>query len=80
MMIDASTSHAHTLMSRTARSCLQHILALEKRFVTNNFSFRFFTSMLGVVVVNAFFAHRHWNDRMVCAPSWLPLLVACYML
>lgn len=35
---------------------------MEKRFVTNNFSFRFFTSMLGFLVVNVFFAHRHWND------------------
>ena len=40
----------------------QAILALEKRFVTNNFSFRFFTSMLGILVTNAYFAHRYFND------------------
>ena len=40
----------------------QHILAMEKRFVTTNFSFRFFTSMLGTLFVNCFMAHRHWND------------------
>lgn len=41
----------------------QHILAMEKRLVTNNFSFRFFTTLLGMIGVNAFFAHRHrfWN-------------------
>lgn len=33
--------------------------------MTNNFSFRFFTSMLGMVVVNAFFAHRFLNDKQV---------------
>ena len=39
----------------------QHILAMEKRLVTNNFSFRFFTSMLGILVTNCFFAHRYFN-------------------
>jgi hypothetical protein len=40
----------------------QHLLAMEKRFITNNFSFRFFTSMLGTLVVNVFMAHRYFND------------------
>ena len=40
----------------------QQILAMEKRFVTNNFSFRFFTSMLGTLIVNVFMAHRYFND------------------
>ena len=40
----------------------QHILAMEKRLVTNNFSFRFFITLLAIVVVNAFFAHRYFND------------------
>ena len=40
----------------------QHILAMEKRFVTNCFAFRFFTSMLGFLAVNAFVAHRHFNN------------------
>lgn len=40
----------------------QHILAMEKRLVTNNFSFRFFTTVLGFIVVNAFLAHRYFND------------------
>ena len=40
----------------------QQILAMEKRFVTNNFAFRFFTSMLGTLVVNVFMAHRYFNE------------------
>ena len=40
----------------------QQILAMEKRFVTNNFSFGFFTSMLGTLIVNVFMAHRYFND------------------
>jgi len=43
----------------------QHILAMEKRFVTNNYSFRFFTSMLGTLFVNVFMAHRYFNDSKV---------------
>lgn len=42
----------------------QHILAMEKRLVTNNWSFRFFTTLLGMVVVNAFFAHRYFNNEL----------------
>jgi hypothetical protein len=40
----------------------QHILAMEKRLVTNNFNFRFFTTLLGMVAVDAFFALRYWKD------------------
>ena len=40
----------------------QHILAMEKCFITNNFSFRFFTSMLGTLVVNVFMALKYSND------------------
>ena len=42
----------------------QHLLAMEKRFVTTNFSFRFFTSMLGSLFVNVFMAHRYFNDSL----------------
>ena len=42
----------------------QHLLAMEKRFHTNNFSFRFFTTLLGTVAVNAFFAHRYFNSSV----------------
>ena len=42
----------------------QAILAMEKRFVTNNFSFRFFTSMLGTLIVNVFMAHKYLNDPL----------------
>ena len=36
----------------------QHILALEKRILTNSFSLRFGTTMHGMVFVNAFFGLR----------------------
>ena len=42
----------------------QAILAMEKRFVTNNVSFRFFTSMLGTLIVNVFMAHKYLNDPL----------------
>lgn len=42
----------------------QHILAMEKRFITNSFTFRFFTTMLGMLAVNAFFAHRYFNNAL----------------
>ena len=54
-------AHAHLCLL----CCVQAILAMEKRFVTNNFSFRFFTTMLGTVVTNAFSAHRYFNDPQV---------------
>ena len=41
----------------------QAILAMEKRLVTNNFNFRFFTTLLGMVAVDAFFALRYWKDQ-----------------
>ena len=56
------------LTVRLAVLYAQHILAMEKRFHTTNFAFRFFTSMLGFVVVNAFFAHRYWNNDKVTVP------------
>ena len=40
----------------------QFILALEKRLLTNSFSFRFGSSMHGVVFTDTFFAHRYFND------------------
>ena len=40
----------------------QHILAMEKRLVTTNWSFRFFTTLFGILVTNTFFAHRYWNN------------------
>ena len=40
----------------------QAILAMEKRFVTNRFNFRYFTTILGMIVTNSFFAHRHFNN------------------
>ena len=55
-------AHAVCLMPGVL-AAVQSILAMEKRFVSNNFSFRFFTSMLGFAVVNAFFAHRYFNDK-----------------
>ena len=42
----------------------QHILAMEKRLITNNYSFRFFTTMLGFVAVNAFFALRYFKNPL----------------
>ena len=42
----------------------QHLLAMEKRFHTNNFAFRYFTTMLGILTVNAFFAHRYFNNSL----------------
>ena len=42
----------------------QHLLAMEKRLVTTNWSFRFFTTLFGMVVVNAFFAHRYFNNEL----------------
>ena len=42
----------------------QAILAMEKRFVTNNFAFRFFTSMLGTLIVDVFMWHRFSNDPL----------------
>eukprot|EP00966_Prymnesium_polylepis_P200192 4639370-Prymnesium_polylepis.1 len=41
----------------------QHLLAMEKRFPTNNYSFRFFTTLLGMVVTNASFAYRYFKDE-----------------
>ena len=38
----------------------QHILAMEKRLPTNNYSFRFFTTMLGILFTTTFFAVRKW--------------------
>ena len=40
----------------------QFILAMEKRLVTTNFSFRFGTSMHGCVFTDAFFALRYFVD------------------
>ena len=57
-MLLRDAAFSHVLLLRVP----QHILAMEKRFVTANFSFRFFTSMLGFVVVNTFFAHRYFNN------------------
>lgn len=42
----------------------QHLLAMEKRFNTNTFAFRYFTTLLGMVAVNAFFAHRYFNSSV----------------
>ena len=55
----------------------QFILAMEKRFVTNNFSFRFFTSILGQLIVNAFFAHRYWNKTDADFKDELDRCAAC---
>ena len=38
------------------------MLALEKRFITNNFSFRIFSTMLGIYFTNIFFAYRFLKD------------------
>ena len=35
---------------------------MEKRFVTNAFGLRFFTTMFGCVDTNIFFAHRYYKD------------------
>ena len=37
---------------------------MEKRFVTNNFSFRLATTLIGMVFANAFFAHRYFNSEV----------------
>ena len=42
----------------------QHILAMEKRFVTSNFSFRLATTLMGMLFTNAFFAHRTFNSEV----------------
>ena len=57
----------------------QHLLAMEKRFVTTNFSFRFFTSMLGTLFVNVFMAHRHFNDSLADFRSELDKLSLALM-
>ena len=57
----------------------QHILAMEKRFVTNNFSFRFFTTMYGMLVTNCFFAHRYFNNQLADFKSELDQLALALM-
>ena len=42
----------------------QHILAMEKRLVTNNFSFRLFTTFFGMHVINCFMWHRYANNQL----------------
>ena len=39
----------------------QAMLAMEKRMITNNFSLRLATTLMGMLFTNAFFAHRHFN-------------------
>ena len=41
----------------------QHYLALEKRFVTNEFPFRFFTYIIGQMATNAFFIEKLVNNN-----------------
>ena len=42
----------------------QAILAMEKRFITNNFSFRLATTLMGMLFTNTFFAHRYFNCEL----------------
>ena len=42
----------------------QFILAMEKRILTNRFDLRFGTSMFGILLVNVFFAERHFNNPL----------------
>lgn len=39
----------------------QNLLAMEKRILARSFSTRFGVSMMGTVMVNAFFAHKYFN-------------------
>lgn len=42
----------------------QFILGMEKRLITNNFSLRLATTLMGMLFTNAFFAHRHFNSEL----------------
>jgi hypothetical protein len=37
---------------------------MEKRLVTNNFSFRLFTTFFGMHVINCFMWHRYANNQL----------------
>ena len=42
----------------------QFILGMEKRLITNNFSQRLATTLIGMLFTNVFFAHRHFNCEL----------------
>ena len=40
----------------------QRILAMEERFVTKSWPFRYFTTVLGFIFINTFSANEHYNN------------------
>ena len=42
----------------------QFILGMEKRMITNNFSLRLATTLMGILFTNVFFCHRFFNSEL----------------